>query len=88
MPEEPSIEFLWFLEMARRLAERYTYRWVAIDGRRIRQNRNAFAEIIVADGETLGEVLAKAGERDGALSLCYAFVDPPLEPVERQMARL
>lgn len=86
MPEEPSIEFSWFLERARALAELYTYRWVAIDGRRIRENRDAFRDIVVADGGTLGEVLTNATERehDGVLRFCYAFVNHPLEYVERQ----
>lgn len=86
MPDEPSIEFSWFLERARVLAERYTYRWVAIDGRQIRQNRDAYREIVVADGGTLDEVLRNAFERehDAVLAFCYAFVNHPLEYVERQ----
>lgn len=86
MPEQPSIEFVWFLDSARLLAERYRYRWIAIDGRGIQQNREAFSEIVVADGGTLGEVLGNARERyrDAVMTFCYAFVDAPLEDVERQ----
>jgi hypothetical protein len=84
MPEEPPGEFLWYLEMALPLFERYAFRWIAIDGRRILDDRSAIDNVVVADGDTLGEVAEIARHRFDPLLLFYAFVDPPLDPIERQ----
>ena len=84
MPEEASLEFDWFLEMARSLAERYTFRWIAIDGQRIKEGHLSIDDVVVADGDTLGETAAIASTKFDPLSLFYAFIDPPLDPVDRQ----
>jgi hypothetical protein len=84
MPEEPPLEFLWYLEMARPLFERYPFRWIAIDGGSIRENNRSFDDIVVANGDTLGEAAEIARLRFDPLLLFYAFVDAPLDPIERQ----
>jgi len=77
-----SIEFRWLMEMAGQAAKSYPYRWIAIDGFQIKLG-GTISEIIVADAESLGEVFEKVGRQERALSLYYAFIQPPLEPVKR-----
>lgn len=84
MAEESQIEFLWFLEMARPLFERYPLRWIAINGGSLRQNNRSIESVVVADGATLGEAAAIARGDFDPLSLFYAFVDPPLGRIERR----
>lgn len=84
MPEESQIEFLWFLEMARPLFELYPSRWIAINGGSLRQNNRSIEEVVVANGDTLGEAAAIAIDDFDPLSLFYAFVDPPLVRIERR----
>jgi hypothetical protein len=91
MPEEPPVEspveFRWFLEMTLLLFERYPFRWIAIDGRNIYENWDSIDDIVVADGETLGEAAEIARDYVDPVLLFYAFVDPPLEGIERQSTR-
>jgi hypothetical protein len=87
MPEEPPVEFRWFLEMTLPLFERYPSRWIAIDGRSIHENWHSIDDIVVADSETLGEAAEIARGRFDPVLLFYAFVDPPLEEIERQSTR-
>jgi hypothetical protein len=89
MAENPSREFRWFVEMGQMLAARYAYRWIAVDGAHIPENQvnwDSFDDIVVADGDTLGETVAIAQfqfQRDPLL-LFYAFVRPPLDQPVRQ----
>lgn len=79
MPDEPSLEFRWFLEMGNALALRYAFRWIAVDGTKIDKDWSAIDSIVVADGDTLGETVAIVQWRNFVpLSLFYAFIRPPL----------
>jgi hypothetical protein len=91
MPQEQPPEFLWFLRMDRELAKRYQFRWIAVDRRAVREDPDSIDAVVVGDGDTLAEAADIARLRSGAtdfdpLMFYYAFVYPPLDTIERQMA--
>ena len=84
MPD--SKEFSWLKEMGDSLHSRYEFRWIAVDGGQSGNNWNLIEQIIVADGDTLGETVAIVLHKGkNPLDLFYAFIRPNLsEPLQRQ----
>lgn len=81
----PSPEFRWFQEMSNRLAERYPFRWIAINGAHIEPDWGALDRIIVSSGDSLGEVFEIARRHNlDPMDLFYVFVRPWIEYPERQ----
>jgi hypothetical protein len=81
----PSREFLWFQEMGASLAQQYAFRWIAVDGEQLSANWNEFSRIIVGTGDSLGEAVEIARQRDlDPLNLFYVFVRPPFPNHTRQ----
>ncbi|MGB8771025.1 MAG: hypothetical protein WCC92_15505 [Candidatus Korobacteraceae bacterium] len=81
-----SKEFRWLREKGDSLPARYEFRWIAVDGEQIGKDRIPIEEIIVADGDTLGETIALVRVQGrNPLELFYVFVRPSLsEPLQRQ----
>jgi len=81
----PSREFLWFQEMAARLADRYAFQWIAVDGSKIGKDWGAFTSIVIGNGDSLGEVVEIALRRNlKPLDLFYVFIRPRADDHTRQ----
>ncbi len=81
----PSAEFSWFQEMADSLAQRYAFQWIAVNASQIGSDWNAFDNIVVGTGDSLGEALEMARQRNlDPLDLFYVFVRPSLGIHSRQ----
>jgi hypothetical protein len=81
-----SKEFSWLREEGDSLPSRYEFRWIAVDGQQIGNDWNLIERIVVADGDTLGEVIALVlHQGKNPLELFYTFIRPSLsEPLQRQ----
>ena len=81
----PSKEFDWFVEMASALAERYAFQWIAVNGASISGNWSAFDSIVVGTGDSLGEAVEVARQRNlDPLDLFYVFIRPRADFHTRQ----
>ena len=81
----PSAEFSWFQELGDSLARRYAFQWIAVNGGQIKTDFSAFDNIIVGTGDSLGEALEMARQRNlDPLDLFYVFVRPSLGFYSRQ----
>jgi len=75
-----SREFDWLVREGSNLTTAYDYQWIAVDGEQIPNNEDKPELVIVASGDSLGEVIALARLKElDPFKLFYVFIRPHLE---------
>jgi hypothetical protein len=82
-----SIGYSWLQQQGNLLAEFYPLQWIAVDSGRIEANPRAIAEIVVATGTSLEDLMESLDPQYEPLTLFYAFIRTPLENHSREEGR-